>query len=531
VSNPFDGAHRSPETTSEKGHNAVSTTTISPDFTRLKDAWIKPRYRNLIGGEWVDGLKGETFDVYCPANGQHLATVTKADPEDVDRAVEAAWKAFPTWKRTSLAERAAILTKLADLLEEHADELAWIESLECGRPFNSTRFSIGVPIFGGAIQSFRYYAGAILTQEGVTNVTNDHTINMIIDEPIGVVAGITAWNAPMVMNAMKFPPALAAGCTIVYRPSSIAPLATLRFAEILQEVLPAGVVNVVTGPATTTGQHILEHSGIRKISFTGSAETGREVARAAGGHLATTTLELGGDSAQIFFPDLYDMDVSLQGVLMGSLNWAGQQCAHGTRLFVHEDIHDEFVAKMVAAFENYPVGMPWDLTAQMGAMSSESQMNKVLSYIEIGRQEGATVATGGYRMTDGEFGNGYFVKPTLFVDATNDMRCVREEIFGPVAEVIKFRTEEEVIAMANDNDLGLAGGVWSKDISRALRVAQAVDTGTMWVNTYEQQFVPFPWVGRKNSGWGVETNREAIREFTRRKSIVINTDNTSLFGG
>lgn len=495
-------------------------------FEELKNQYIADRYQNFIGGEWVDGVKGETFDVYCPANGKYLTTVTKASEEDVDKAVDAAWKAFPGWKATPFSQRARILNKIADILEANATEIAWIECLECGRGFPAT-----VATVYGAAGSFRYFAGAIATQEGISNMVDPYTVNMINDEPVGVVAGITAWNAPMVMNGMKFPPALAAGCTIIYRPSSIAPLATLRMAQLIQEVLPPGVINVLTGPASTMGQYILEHPGIRKTSFTGSAETGRTVGIAAAQKLAPATLELGGRSANIFFPDVYDMDMAVNGMIASTINWNGQQCANGTRVFVHEDIYDEFIAKCVKAYESTVVGPPWWDGIQMGACSSEEQMNKVLGYIELAKEEGAKIATGGYRLTEGELGEGYFIAPTILYDCSNDWRSTREEIFGPVCSIIKFKTEEEVIAMANDNPYGLAGGVWTKDINKALRVAKAIDTGTMFVNTYDLCCPPYPWAGHKDSGIGSECVRETIAQFCKKKSIVVNIDENSYMMG
>ena len=473
-------------------------------------------YKLFINGEWVDSKEGKTFDTYCPANGELLATCADAGKEDVDLAVGSAWKAFDSWKNTSPAERSTILLKIADLIDANAERLAMVETIDNGKPIRET-MSVDVPL---ASDHFRYFAGVIRADEGSAVMIDKDHMSIILSEPIGVVGQIVPWNFPFLMAAWKIAPALAAGCTVVIKPSSTTPLSTLEFAKLLRGVVPPGVVNVVTGRGPTTGEYMLKHQGFRKLAFTGSTEVGYDIARAAADKLIPATLELGGKSANIYFPDC-PWDKAIEGVQVGILFNQGQVCCAGSRVFVHEDIYDKFLAECVAAFNKVKVGLPWEEDTIMGSQVNETQLKKILSYIDIGKKEGARVACGGERITDGELAKGAFMKPTILADVTNDMRVAREEIFGPVVCFTKFRDEDEVVKMANDNEYGLGGAVWTRDINRALRVARAVETGRMWINDYNNLPAHAPFGGYKKSGIGRETHKMMLAHYTQKKNIFI----------
>ncbi|MEF9940481.1 MAG: aldehyde dehydrogenase family protein [Clostridium sp.] len=478
---------------------------------------IQDRYQLFIGGEWKDASDKKTFTTKCPANGEQLSVCAEATKEDVDEAVRVAWKAFATWKKTTVSERAAILNKIADIIDANLEHLAMIETLDNGKPIRETR-AIDIPY---ASQHFRYFAGAILAEEGSANMLGNDTLSIILREPIGVVGQIVPWNFPFLMAAWKLAPVLASGCCTVFKPSSSTPLSVLELARLTQDVLPAGVFNVITGSGSGAGQYMLDHKGFRKLAFTGSTEVGLSVAKAAAEKLIPSTLELGGKSANIFFDDC-KWDMAMDGLQLGILFNQGQVCCAGSRVFVQEGIYDRFVEEAVKKFNAVKVGLPWEDGTQMGSQIYEAQVRKILEYIEIGKKEGATVACGGVRMTDGALGKGCFVHPTLLTNVNNDMRVAREEIFGPVACIIKFKTEEEVIAMANDNDYGLGGAVWTRDINRAVRVARGVETGRMWVNTYNAIPEGAPFGGYKTSGIGRETHKVILDHYTQMKNIMIN---------
>ncbi|MGB4511931.1 MAG: aldehyde dehydrogenase family protein, partial [Thermacetogeniaceae bacterium] len=439
-----------------------------------------------------------------------------ASRNDVDAAVKAAQKAFESWKKTSPAERAAILLKIADLIDENAEKLAMIETLDNGKPIRETT-AIDIPL--GA-DHFRYFASAVRMEEGSVAMIDDNTMSIILREPIGVVGQIIPWNFPFLMACWKIAPALAAGDTVVIKPSSVTSLSILELAKLLDQVLPPGVVNVVTGRGSTTGNYMLEHPGFKKLAFTGSTEVGYDIAAAAAKRLIPATLELGGKSANIYFPDC-PWEKAIEGVQMGILFNQGQVCCAGSRVFVHEDIWDKFLAECVDAFNKVKVGLPWEKDTVMGSQVNEAQLNKILDYVEIGKKEGAKVACGGERITENGLDKGAFMRPTILIDVKNDMRVAQEEIFGPVAVFIKFKTEEEVIDMANDSEYGLGGAVWTKDINRALRVARGIETGRMWVNNYNNLPAHAPFGGYKKSGIGRETHHMVLDHYTQKKNIFI----------
>ena len=482
---------------------------------------LDARYDLYINGQWVPASDGKVFTAYNPATGEKLAECAEATKEDVDAAVKAAWAAFPAWRDMGIAERAGILEKIADIIDENAELLATIESMDNGKPIRET-MAIDVPY---SSDHFRYFAGAIRVEEGKASVLDGNMMSLILREPIGVVGQIVPWNFPFLMAAWKLAPALAAGNCIVFKPSSTTSLSVLTLVKLIGHLLPPGVLNVVTGGGSRSGQYMLDHPGFRKLAFTGSTEVGLNVAKAAADKLIPATLELGGKSANIYFDDC-KWDMAIDGLQLGILFNQGQVCCAGSRVFVQEGIYDKFVAAAVDAFNKVSVGDPLDPNTQMGAQVDQGQLRKIMSYVELAKQEGATVACGGEPCTDGACAKGCFMKPTLIVNATNDMRVAQEEIFGPVAVVIKFKTEEEVIAMANDSVYGLGGAVWTRDINRAIRVARGVETGRMWVNTYNQIPAGAPFGGYKQSGIGRETHKVILEHYTQQKNIMINLNET-----
>jgi len=485
--------------------------------------WVEDNYRLYINGEWTDSPKGKSFQAFNPSNGELLATCIDASSEDVDAAVNAARKAFETWRKVSPQDRATILLKIADRIDANAERLAQVETLDNGKPLRET-LHIDVPL---ASDHFRYFAGAVRTEEGQATLIDDTTLSIVLREPIGVVGQVIPWNFPLLMAAWKIAPALAAGNTVVIKPSSITSLSLLELTKLIGDLLPKGVLNVLTGLGAGVGNTLLQHPGVDKLSFTGSTEVGYTVAKAAAERLIPATLELGGKSANIYFPDA-PWEKAIEGLQLGILFNQGQVCCAGSRVFVHEDIYDRFVEEAVKAFEKVKVGLPWAEGTQMGSLVSEGQLKKVLSYVEIGQKEGARLATGGKRIETPGLEKGAFIEPTILADVTNTMRVAKEEIFGPVVCIIKFKTEEEVIRLANDSEYGLGGAVWTKDINRAFRVARAVETGRMWVNNYNTLPAHAPFGGYKKSGIGRETHKMMLDHLTQTKNIFISLSEAKL---
>ncbi len=483
----------------------------------MSEKLLKESYGLYIGGEWRPASDGALYTSTNPANGEVLAQCAQATKEDVDAAVAAAWEAFPEWKKTTKEERAAILDKIGDRIEENMELLAKVESMDNGKPIRET-MAIDVPY---SVRHFHYYASLIRTDEGVASILDGGMMSLVLREPIGVVGQIVPWNFPFLMAAWKLAPAIAAGDCIVFKPSSTTSLSMLVFTELIQDLLPAGVLNLITGSGGKSGQYLLDHPDLCKLAFTGSTEIGKDVAIAAANKLIPATLELGGKSANIIFNDC-NWEAAIDGVQLGILFNQGQVCCAGSRVFVQEDIYDKFVAELVKAFQKVKVGDPLDPNTQMGAQINKKQAEKILSYVEIAKEEGATIATGGDYYTENGCDKGSFVQPTLITNVTNDMRVAQEEIFGPVAVVIKFKTEDEVVAMANDSTYGLGGAVWSKDIHRALRVARNIETGRMWVNTYNQIPEGAPFGGYKQSGIGRENDKAILDAYSQTKNIMIN---------
>ena len=480
---------------------------------------LDEKYLMYINGEWTNGVKGKTLTSKNPSDGATLATFISAEEEDVDQAVEAASAAFPAWSKTGVEERSQILLDIADVLEENAEKLAWIETYDNGKPLRETK-NADIPL---VIDHFRYFAALVRSEEGSIKELDEHTLTMVLKEPIGVVGQIVPWNFPLLMAAWKIAPALAAGNTIVIHPSSSTPLSLLEATKLIGPLLPKGVLNVVTGKGSESGDYMLSHPGFAKIAFTGSTEVGYKVAEGAAKNLIPATLELGGKSAHIIFSDA-DQKRALEYAKDGILTNQGQVCSAGSRLLVQADIYDDFVEKLAESFKAVKVGLPWEEDTVMGAQINEGQVETILDYIKIGKDEGAKVIVGGERYTDGPLSEGAFVKPTILAEVSNDMRVAQEEIFGPVIVVIKFEDEKEAIEIANDSDYGLAGGVFTENINKAFRVARAVRTGTMWINTYGELPAGTPFGGYKKSGIGRETYKTILDAYSQTKNIYMHIE-------
>lgn len=490
----------------------------------MSKAELQEQYGLFIDGAWVPASDGATFEAHNPANGELLAKCAEATKEDVDAAVAAAHRALEGYRKTSAIERQNLLLKIADIIDENAAHLALVETLDNGKPIRETS-TVDVPM---SADHFRYFAGCIRADEGTATMLDDNTLSLVLHEPIGVVGQIIPWNFPFLMAAWKLAPALAAGDTIVLKPSSHTSLSVLELVRLIQDVLPKGVLNVVTGAGSKSGQYLLDHPDLDKLAFTGSTEIGHGVYQAACNKMIPATLELGGKSANMIFDDC-DIDQAVEGVEIGILFNQGQVCCAGSRVFVQEGIYDEFVARLKASFEAVKIGDPTDPETQLGAVIYKSQMEKVLKYVEIGKSEGCNVVTGGERYTEGACANGFFIRPTILEGANNSLRVCQEEIFGPVCVIQKFKTADEVIALANDSDYGLGGGVFTSNLNTALKVSRGVHTGRVWVNTYNAIPAGAPFGGYKNSGIGRETHKVMLEHYSQTKNILINL-NTGVTG-
>ena len=477
---------------------------------------FKTRYDNYIGGEWQAPVKGRYMENSSPVNGAVFCEVPRSDEQDVDLAVQAAQKAFETWGKTPAAQRANVMLRIADRIEQNIEMLAVAETWDNGKAVRET-LAADIPL---VVDHFRYFAGAIRAQEGSAAEIDSRTAVYHFKEPIGVVGQIIPWNFPLLMAAWKLAPAIAAGNTVILKPSSTTSASVLEFAKLFNDVLPAGVVNIVTGGGSTTGQYLQEHKGLDKLAFTGSTAVGRHIGISAAKNLIPSTLELGGKSANIFFEDM-DMDQALEGVQLGILFNQGEVCSAGSRILVQESVYDEFIEAVKEEFKKVKVGMPWEDGVQMGPQVNEKQLKTIHEYVEIGKKEGAEVIVGGDRYQGGDLSKGAFYQPTL-LKATNDMRVAQEEIFGPVGTVITFKDAEEAIQIANDSEYGLAGGVFTSNINTALNVSRGIRTGRVWVNTYASFEAGAPFGGYKNSGIGRETHKMMLDAYTQPKNIYIN---------
>ena len=482
------------------------------------------RYGNFIGGRWVDPIEGQWFTDHSPINGKQLAEIARSTPADVEAALDAAHAARKRWAAVSPQERALILNRVADRLEANLELLALAETMDNGKPIRETR-GADVPL---AIDHFRYFAGCVRASEGTISTIDEKTIAYHFKEPIGVVGQIIPWNFPLLMAAWKIAPALAAGNCTVIKPASQTPLSLLLFAELTADILPPGVVNIVTGPGASVGRAIAANPRIGKVSFAGETTTGRQIMQYAAEHLIPQTMELGGKSPNIFLADVMQeedsfLDKALEGFALFAFN-KGEVCTCPSRALVQESIFEKFMERAVKRVSAIRVGDPLDPATQMGPQASEDQLHKILGYIDIGRNELAECVTGGKRaLPGGELNDGYFVEPTVFV-GHNKMRIFQEEIFGPVLSVTTFKTVEEAIEIANDTPYGLGGGVWSRNGTHAYEIGRAIEAGRVWTNCYHVYPAHAAFGGYKESGFGRETHKMMLDHYQQTKNLLVSYD-------
>lgn len=492
----------------------MATATEPRPVSRVERPAVR-RTQLLIGGRWLDAASGKTFETRCPATEEKIADVAEGDKADIELAAKAARRAFESgpWSRMDARDRGRLMYRLADLLEENRDELAALESLDNGKPIRDSR-AADVPL---TIDCLRYYAGYADKIHGQTIPIRGNYFCYTRKEPVGVVGQIIPWNFPMLMTAWKWGPALAAGCTIVMKPAEQTPLTCLRMADLAQEAgFPDGVINVVPGYGPTAGGAIVEHPGIDKVAFTGEHITAQIIMRNAAQTLKRLTFELGGKSPNVIFADC-DLDAAARGAHFGLYFNQGQCCCAGSRVFVEDSIHDEFVERVAGMNQQRRVGDPLDLHTEQGPQVDRAQFDKIMAMIESGRREGASCVTGGKR--HGE--RGYFIEPTLFTDVRDEMEIAEKEIFGPVMSVLRFSDMDELIARANNTFYGLAAAVWTRDIGKANHVAARLRAGTVWVNCYDVFDTAAPFGGFKMSGQGRELGEEGLKPYLETKTVTV----------
>lgn len=475
----------------------------------------------LIDGEFVPALAGKTRTLKDPASGEEIAVVPEAERADARRAIQAARDAFDSggWRQTSALDRGKLLIKIGDQIRANADFLAALEVRNNGKPIAEAEYDIQ-----DAANCFEFYGGLATKIHGETMSVPANSLSFVVREPIGVCAQIIPWNYPLLMAAWKIAPALAAGNTVVLKPSEFTPLTALELAQIIHQVgVPAGVVNIVTGPGIGVGEELAESNLVDKVAFTGGTVTGRKIAIAATSNLKRTTLELGGKNPNIVFADA-DLNSAIDGALFGAFANQGQVCSAGSRLLVERSIHAQIIAGMKSKIDRIRLGSGLLRETKMGPLISAAHREKVEQYIKIGIDEGATLICGGQRPSGKEFAHGNFLEPTIFDNVTPQMRIAREEIFGPVLSVIPFDSEEEAVSIANDTEYGLAAAVWTLNINRGIRVIKQLRAGITWINTYHPTFNELPWGGYKQSGTGRELGLHGIEAYLETKQININLD-------
>ncbi|MDR5865482.1 acetaldehyde dehydrogenase ExaC [Halomonas koreensis] len=487
-----------------------------------------PRYGNYIGGEFVPPVQGRYFDNVSPVNGEAFCEIPRSTAEDIDKALDAAHAAAPAWGRTSAAERGNLLLKIAERIEANLEMLAVAETWDNGKAVRET-LNADLPL---AVDHFRYFAGCIRAQEGTAADIDAHTVAYHFHEPLGVVGQIIPWNFPLLMATWKLAPALAAGNCVVLKPAEQTPASILKLMELIGDLLPPGVVNVVNGYGAEAGQALAESTRIAKIAFTGSTPVGAHILKCAADNIIPSTVELGGKSPNIYFADIMDaepefIDKAAEGMVLAFFN-QGEVCTCPSRALIQEDIYEPFMAKVMEKVASITRGNPLDTEVQVGAQASQEQFDKIMSYMEVARAEGAEFLTGGDRESVAPaYDNGFYIQPTL-LKGHNRMRVFQEEIFGPVVAVTTFKDEAEALAIANDTEFGLGAGVWSRDINVAFRMGRGIQAGRVWTNCYHQYPAHAAFGGYKKSGVGRETHRVALEHYQQTKNLLVSYDTNPL---
>lgn len=507
----------------------MDTTAVLEDVkASVQRPAFKKQYDHFIGGQWVAPASGEYFDNISPIDGKPFTKAARGNKEDVEKALDAAHKAFAKWSKTAAAERSRVLLAIADVMEKNLELLARVETIDNGKAIRETR-AADLPL---SIDHFRYFAGVIRADESTMSELDEHTISINLQEPIGVVGQIIPWNFPLLMASWKIAPALAAGCTVVVKPAEQTPTSIMVLMELIQDILPPGVLNVVTGFGVEAGKPLATSSRVAKVAFTGETTTGRLIMQYASENLIPVTMELGGKSPNIFMPSIAESDVEyfdkcVEGAVMFALN-QGEVCTCPSRVLVHEKIYDKFMDRVVKRTNAIKVGNPLADDTMMGAQASSDQYQKILSYLSVGKEEGAQVLCGGgpANLNSG-LERGYYIQPTIF-KGHNKMRIFQEEIFGPVTSVTTFKTTEEALAIANDTLYGLGAGLWTRDAHEIYQMPRAIQAGRVWVNCYHAYPAHAPFGGYKKSGFGRETHKMMLNHYRNTKNMLISYSKNKL---
>jgi len=497
------------------------------ESTVVEKPTFKNQYENFIGGKWVPPVKGQYFDNISPVDGKAFTKIARSTAEDVNLAIDAAWEAAPQWNNSSPTERSNMLLKIADVMEKNLEALARAETWDNGKALRETR-AADLPL---AVDHFRYFAGVIRSEEGTVSELDSNTVSMNIWEPLGVVGQIIPWNFPILMATWKIAPALAAGNCVVLKPAEQTPVGIMILAEMIQEILPPGVLNIINGYGLEAGKPLASSTRIDKIAFTGETTTGQLIMQYASKNIIPVTLELGGKSPNIFFSSVMDadddfFDKCLEGAVMFALN-QGEVCTCPSRILVQEDIYDAFIERVIERTKAIKLGHPMDPGTMMGAQASNDQYEKILNYINIGKEEGCEVLTGGGAAHNDGLDGGYYVQPTI-LKGNNKMRVFQEEIFGPVVCVTTFKDEAEAIEIANDTLYGLGAGVWTRDMHQAYQISRKVQAGRVWVNCYHNYPAHAPFGGYKKSGIGRENHKMMLNHYRQTKNMLISYDKKAM---
>jgi len=484
---------------------------------------FKDQYENYIGGEWVPPVQAQYFDNVSPVDGASFTRIARSSAEDVEKALDAAWSAAPAWNTSSATYRSNLLLKIADIMERNLDVLASVETWDNGKPIRETK-GADIPL---AIDHFRYFAGVIRAEEGTASELDANTLSMNILEPLGVVAQIIPWNFPLLMAAWKVAPALAAGNCVVLKPAEQTPVGILILMELIDGILPPGVLNVVNGFGLEAGKPLASSSRVNKVAFTGETTTGQLIMEYASKNIVPVTLELGGKSPNLFFESVMDaedefLDKCIEGAVMFAFN-QGEVCTCPSRLLVQESIYDRFMERVIARTKAIKIGHPLDPQSMMGAQASQDQYDKILRYIELGKEEGCRVLAGGQTSYNDGLSGGYYIQPTI-LEGNNKMRVFQEEIFGPVVCVTPFKDEADALAIANDTLYGLGAGVWTRDTHQAFQISRGIQAGRVWVNCYHAYPAHAPFGGYKKSGIGRETHKMMLNHYRQTKNMLISYD-------